>query len=207
MLEDVSFHIQKGDFVGIMGPNGSGKSTILKLVCQILKPNGGHVLVSEKVAPLLELAAGFHSELTGHENIFLYGSILGMTDIEIKRKWSSIVAFADLGEFLYTRTKFYSDGMLVRLGFAIVIHSEFDILVADEVLAVCDASFQQKCLSRINEIQRENKTILFVSHDAELVYRICNKIIHVLDKKVIVTDNSKIQELWIKNTEELPLAF
>ena len=163
--------------------------------------------MSGKVAPLLELAAGFHSELTGHENIFLYGSILGMTDIEIKRKWSSIVAFADLGEFLYTRTKFYSDGMLVRLGFAIVIHSEFDILVADEVLAVGDASFQQKCLSRINEIQRENKTILFVSHDAELVYRICNKIIHVLDKKVIVTDNSKIQELWIKNTEELPLAF
>ena len=173
-LDDVSFSIQSGDRVGIIGRNGAGKSTLLKILSRIVSPTKGRITLDGRVASLLEVGTGFHPELSGRENIFLNGAILGMSKKEIQRKFDEIVAFAEVERFLDTPVKRYSSGMYVRLAFAVAAHLEPEILVVDEVLAVGDAAFQKKCLGRMKEVAGEGRTVLFVSHNMEAVQKLCN---------------------------------
>lgn len=175
-LKDMSFDIQQGDRVGIIGRNGAGKSTLLKVLSRITEPTHGSIKIKGRVASLLEVGTGFHPELTGRENIFLNGSILGMSRSEIKKQFDAIVDFAEIEKFLDTPVKRYSSGMYVRLAFAVAAHLEPEILVVDEVLAVGDAQFQQKCLGKIEEVSdREGRTVLFVSHNMKVIKDICNQ--------------------------------
>lgn len=174
-LKDVSFEINQGDRVGIIGRNGAGKSTLLKILSRITEPTSGKVIIKGRVASLLEVGTGFHPELTGRENIFLNGAILGMGKVEIKRKFDEIVTFAEVERFLDTPVKHYSSGMYVRLAFAIAAHLEPEILVVDEVLAVGDAQFQKKCLGKMEDVGREGRTVLFVSHNMGAISALCNK--------------------------------
>jgi lipopolysaccharide transport system ATP-binding protein len=176
-LKDVSFEVKKGERIGIIGRNGAGKSTLLKILSRITEPTTGRISVKGKVASLLEVGTGFHPELTGRENIFLNGAILGMTRQEIKRKFDEIVAFAEVEKFLDTPVKHFSSGMYVRLAFAVAAHLEPEILVVDEVLAVGDASFQKKCLGKMNDVAKEGRTVLFVSHNIAALENLCEKII------------------------------
>ena len=175
-LKDVSFEVKQGEVLGIIGRNGAGKSTLLKILSRITEPTEGRVLLRGRVASLLEVGTGFHPELTGRENIFLNGAILGMTQREIRRKFDEIVAFAEVEKFLDTPVKHYSSGMYVRLAFAVAAHLEPEILIVDEVLAVGDAEFQKKCLGKMDEVSRnEGRTVLFVSHNMEAVLRLCTQ--------------------------------
>ena len=172
-LQDVSFEIQRGEVVGIIGRNGAGKSTLLKVLSRITEPSAGRVIIKGRVASLLEVGTGFHPELTGRENIYLNGAILGMTRQEIKRKYDEIVAFAEVDKFLDTPVKRYSSGMYVRLAFAVAAHLEPEILLVDEVLAVGDVAFQQKCLGKMEEVAGVGRTVLFVSHNMGSIGRLC----------------------------------
>lgn len=174
-LKDVSFDIQQGDRVGIIGCNGAGKSTLLKILSRITEPTAGRVKISGRVASLLEVGTGFHPELTGRENIFLNGAILGMSKVEIKKKFDEIVAFAEVERFLDTPVKHYSSGMYVRLAFAVAAHLEPEILIVDEVLAVGDAQFQKKCLGKMEDVSKEGRTVLFVSHNMGAVRTFCER--------------------------------
>jgi lipopolysaccharide transport system ATP-binding protein len=174
-LRDVSFDIQQGDRVGIIGRNGAGKSTLLKILSRITEPTVGSVSIRGRVASLLEVGTGFHPELTGRENIYLNGAILGMSRLEIKRRFDEIVAFAEVEKFLDTPVKRYSSGMYVRLAFAVAAHLEPEILIVDEVLAVGDAQFQKKCLGKMEHAGSEGRTVLFVSHNMNAMRRLCNK--------------------------------
>lgn len=175
-LREVSLEIEQGEVVCIMGRNGAGKSTLLKLLSRITEPTTGSIAIDGRVASLLEVGAGFHLELTGRENIFLNGAILGMSRTEIKRKFDSIVAFAEVERFLDTPIKRYSSGMYVRLAFSIAAHMEPDILLVDEVLAVGDAAFQKKCLDKMREVARKSgRTVLFVSHDIRVIKELCTR--------------------------------
>lgn len=174
-LKGVSFEIKQGDRVGIIGRNGAGKSTLLKILSRITEPTSGRVGIKGRVASLLEVGTGFHPELTGRENIFLNGAVLGMSKAEIKKKFDEIVAFAEVEKFLDTPVKRYSSGMYVRLAFAVAAHLEPEVLIVDEVLAVGDAQFQKKCLGKMEAVGREGRTVLFVSHNMEAVRKICNK--------------------------------
>lgn len=176
-LNDVSFEIQQGDRVGIIGRNGAGKSTLLKILSRITEPTTGKIRISGRVASLLEVGTGFHPELTGRENIFLNGAILGMSKIEIQRKFDEIVAFAEIEKFLDTPVKRYSSGMYVRLAFAVAAHLEPEILIVDEVLAVGDAQFQNKCLGKMKEVGKEGRTVLFVSHNMSAIQLLCERCI------------------------------
>jgi lipopolysaccharide transport system ATP-binding protein len=180
-LSEVDFEVQQGDVVGIIGRNGAGKSTLLKLLSRITEPTTGRIELHGRVASLLEVGTGFHPELTGRENIFLNGAILGMTRAEIKRKFDEIVAFAEVEKFLDTPVKRYSSGMHVRLAFAVAAHLEPEILLVDEVLAVGDAEFQKKCLGKMEDVSRGGRTVLFVSHNMGAVSNLCGKGI-VLDR-------------------------
>ncbi len=174
-LNDVSFEIQQGDRVGIIGRNGAGKSTLLKILSRITPPTKGRIEYSGRMASLLEVGTGFHGDLSGRENIYLNGSILGMTKHEIDRKFDEIVSFAEIEKFLDTPVKRYSSGMYVRLAFAVAANLESDILIVDEVLAVGDAAFQKKCLGKMNEVSKaDGRTILFVSHNMGQVASLCN---------------------------------
>lgn len=164
-LDDVSFDIEEGSVVGIIGKNGAGKSTLLKVISRITAPTSGFVRMKGRVASLLEVGTGFHPELTGRENVYLNGAILGMRRSEVARKFEQIVEFAEIGEFIDTPVKRYSSGMYVRLAFSVAAHLEPEILLIDEVLAVGDANFQKKCMGRMQEVGREGRTILFVSHN------------------------------------------
>jgi ABC-2 type transport system ATP-binding protein len=175
-LKDVSFEVAQGSTFGIIGSNGSGKSTMLKCLTGILSPDKGHIRTDGKIAALLELGAGFHPDLSGRENIFLNGAILGMTSKEILRKLEEIVEFAGLSQFIDTPVKNYSSGMTVRLGFAIAINVEPEILIIDEVLAVGDAAFQQKCLEKIEDFRSDGRTIIIVSHGLGQVAQICDSV-------------------------------
>ncbi len=174
-LRDVSFAVRAGTTFGIVGENGSGKSTLLRVIARILKPTSGAVRVAGRVTALLELGAGFHPELTGRENIYLYGSILGLKRREVNARLDEIIGFAELGEFIDTPVKHYSSGMLVRLGFAVAVHLDPDILITDEVLAVGDEAFQHRCLEKVHEFARAGKTIIMVSHDLNLVRQLCDE--------------------------------
>jgi homopolymeric O-antigen transport system ATP-binding protein len=171
-LDDVSFEIRKGQVVGIIGGNGAGKSTLLKILSRITTPTRGHARISGRVGSLLEVGTGFHPELTGRENIFLNGAVLGMARREIARKFDAIVAFAEVDRFIDTAVKYYSSGMYVRLAFAVAAHLEPEILIVDEVLSVGDARFQQKCLGKLDDVAKAGRTVLFVTHNMAAVYRL-----------------------------------
>lgn len=176
-LKDVSFEIKKGEVVGIIGRNGAGKSTLLKILSRITDPSEGRVRLRGRVASLLEVGTGFHPELTGRENIYLNGSILGMSRAEIKAKFDEIVGFAETEKFLDTPVKRYSSGMYVRLAFAVAAHLEPEILIVDEVLAVGDAAFQKKCLGRLQDVAgQDGRTVLFVSHNLDSILRLCSRV-------------------------------
>ena len=174
-LKAVSFEIKRGEAVGIIGRNGAGKSTLLKVLSRITEPSSGRVTIRGRVASLLEVGTGFHPELTGRENIYLNGAILGMSRQEIRRKFDEIVAFAEVDKFLDTPVKRYSSGMYVRLAFAVAAHLEPEILVVDEVLAVGDAQFQKKCLGKMGDVAHEGRTVLFVSHNMAAVQQLCQR--------------------------------
>lgn len=178
-LRDVSFRVEAGDCFGLLGPNGSGKSTLLKIITRVLEPDTGHVEVRGKVSALIELGAGFHPDLTGRENIFLLASILGIPRREMALRFDDIVSFAELDRFIDTPVKHYSSGMYMRLGFSAAIHVEPDILIIDEVLAVGDAHFQEKCLGVLDRFRREGRTLLLVSHDLDLMQRFCNRAVYL----------------------------
>ena len=174
-LKDISFEVNQGEVLGIIGKNGAGKSTLLKLLSRITSPTTGRVRAKGKVASLLEVGTGFHPELTGRENIYLNGAILGMTRHEIKSKFDNIVEFSGISRYIDTPVKRYSSGMYVRLAFAVAAHLEPEILIVDEVLAVGDAEFQKKCLGKMKEVSTNGRTILFVSHNMAAVRGLCNK--------------------------------
>jgi len=193
-LKDVNFDVNQGEVVGIIGRNGAGKSTLLKILSRIVRPTSGEVMIRGRVGSLLEVGTGFHPELTGRENIFMNGAVLGMKRAEIVRKFDEIVAFAEVEKFLDTPVKFYSSGMYVRLAFAVAAHLEPEILIVDEVLAVGDAAFQQKCLGKMGDIaEKEGRTVLFVSHNMEAITRLCNEAI--LIKNGIIEQSNSIHKL------------
>jgi lipopolysaccharide transport system ATP-binding protein len=192
-LMDVSFEICRGERVGIIGRNGAGKSTLLKILSRITEPTTGRVEIRGRVASLLEVGTGFHPELTGRENIFLNGAILGMTRREIRSKFDEIVGFAEVEKFLDTPVKRYSSGMYVRLAFAVASHLEPDILVIDEVLAVGDAQFQNKCLGKLSDVSAGGRTVLFVSHNINAIEKMCSRVI-LLQGGTMVEDTSDIRQ-------------
>ena len=191
-VQDVSFDVQPGEVVGLVGRNGAGKSTLLKLLSRITTPTSGRIEVRGRLGSLLEVGTGFHPELTGRENVYLNGSILGMTRREIAKKFDQIVEFSEIGKFLDTPVKRYSSGMYVRLAFSIAAHLEPDILILDEVLAVGDATFQRKCIDRMTELARAGHTILFVTHNMQLVPRLCDRAVHLSKGRVIEVGPSDV---------------
>ena len=220
-LKDVSFDVEKGDVMGIVGRNGAGKSTLLKILSQIAEPTAGEIRLYGRIGSLLEVGTGFHPELTGRENIFLNGAILGMSKGEIKRQFDAIVDFAEVEQFLDTPVKRYSSGMYVRLAFAVAAHLNPEIMIVDEVLAVGDASFQKKCLAKMQDVAKDGRTILFVSHNAAAIYQLCQKavlleggqvtaqgdIADVMDKYVIAEqtpEQSVYNGVW-KRRHPMPL--
>src|SRR4029077_13471181 len=173
-LDDVSFEVKRGEVLGIIGRNGAGKSTLLKILSRITEPTRGRATIRGRVASLLEVGTGFHQDLTGRENIFLNGAILGMSRAEIKSKFDEIVDFAEVDKFLDTPVKRYSSGMYVRLAFAVAAHLEPEILLVDEVLAVGDAAFQRKCVGKMSDVAGEGRTVLFVSHNMAALQALCS---------------------------------
>ncbi|MDP2785869.1 MAG: ABC transporter ATP-binding protein [Sulfurimicrobium sp.] len=203
-LDDVTFSVEQGEVLGIIGHNGAGKSTMLKLLANISKPSSGSITVKGKIAPLIEVGAGLVGDLTGRENIYLNGAILGISKAEIKRKFDDIVAFAELEEFIDTPIKRYSSGMSVRLGFAIATSIDADILIVDEVLAVGDLAFQRKCFDRMEDmIKRQGKTVLLVSHNIRQVERLCSRVI-LLDHGHIFSNGSpaEVANLFFDRSNE-----
>jgi lipopolysaccharide transport system ATP-binding protein len=206
-LRDVSFEIKQGDRVGIIGRNGAGKSTLLKVLSRIVEPTTGQIGIKGRVASLLEVGTGFHPELTGRENIYLNGAILGMSRAEVVRKFDEIVAFAEVEKFLDTPVKRYSSGMYVRLAFAVAAHLEPEILIIDEVLAVGDAQFQQKCMGKMEDVSREGRTVLFVSHNIATMNQLCNKGIFLAAGKVVGTGTmgNVVSQYLTRGINDLPV--
>lgn len=201
-LEDVSFEVRRGEVLGIIGRNGAGKSTLLKILSEVTSPTKGTVKLKGRVASLLEVGTGFHPELTGRENIYLNGAILGMTKNDIHRKFDEIVAFAEVMNFLDTPVKRYSSGMYVRLAFAVAAHLEPEILIIDEVLAVGDVQFQKKCLGKMGEVAKGGRTVLFVSHNMSSILSLCNNV-RLLDQGRIVC-NGSTQDLIAQYMQSIP---
>lgn len=187
-LKDLTFDVKQGDTLAIIGKNGAGKSTLLKIFSRITPPTKGQVRISGRVASLLEVGTGFHPELTGRENIYLNGALLGMSKREIKKNFDEIVDFSEIETFLDTPVKRYSSGMFVRLGFAVAAHLDPDILIIDEALAVGDAAYKKKCLAKMEEIGREGRTVIFVTHDMWAL-KFCNKGILLDEGRIIPTDS------------------
>ena len=190
-LKDVSFEVREGEVVGIIGRNGAGKSTLLKILSRITEPTSGYAKIHGRVGSLLEVGTGFHPELTGRENIYLNGAILGMKKAEIERKFDEIVAFAEMEKFIDTPVKRYSSGMYVRLAFAVAAHLEPEILVVDEVLAVGDAAFQKKCLGKMHNVAREGRTVLFVSHNLGAVTQLCTSALLLCQGRLVAEGPTK----------------
>ena len=195
-LKDVSFGVKKGEVLGIIGKNGAGKSTLLKILSRITEPTSGRAEISGRVSSLLEVGTGFHPELTGRENIFLNGTILGMTRKEVKAKFDEIVDFSGVEKFIDTPVKHYSSGMYVRLAFAVAAHLEPEILIIDEVLAVGDAEFQKKCLGKMDAVAKEGRTVLFVSHNMGAVNSLCSNCILLNNGNIVI--NNKTADVILK---------
>jgi lipopolysaccharide transport system ATP-binding protein len=192
-IKDVSFDVKQGEVLGIIGKNGAGKSTLLKLLSRVTSPTSGRIRAKGRIASLLEVGTGFHPELTGRENIYLNGAILGMTKAEIKRKFSEIVEFSGVERYIDTPVKRYSSGMYVRLAFAVAAYLEPEILIVDEVLAVGDAEFQKKCLGKMKDVSdREGRTVLFVSHNMAAIKTLCNNAVLMANGQVVLKDNVKL---------------
>jgi ABC-type polysaccharide/polyol phosphate transport system ATPase subunit len=200
-LNDINFTVNKGETIGIIGPNGSGKSTILKLIAGVMSPTKGKVIVKGKISPLIELGAGFHPELTGKENIFLNGAILGLSQKEIEKNYNSIVDFAEIAEFIDQPVKHYSSGMYMRLAFAVAVHVNPEILIVDEILAVGDTAFQAKCFAKMEEFKKsKNITIIFVSHSLEAIKNFCTKAIYINHSKLIDQgESSKVCQTYLND--------
>ena len=186
-LDDVAFDVHQGETVALLGFNGSGKSTLLKLISGVLRPDGGRVRTRGRVAGLIEVGAGFHPDLTGRENVFLNGAILGMTKKQIEDAYDSIVEFSEIPDFMDTEVKFYSSGMFLRLAFAVAVHSDPEVFLIDEILAVGDEPFQRKCLDEIRGLSDQGKTLVIVSHDLNMVSDLCERGV-LLEKGVKVAD-------------------
>ncbi len=186
-LHEVSFAVQQGESIGLMGLNGSGKSTLLKIINGVMRPDEGSVLTRGRIAGLIATGAGFHPQLTGRDNVYLNAAILGMSEKETKAKFDQIVAFADIGRFIDSPVGFYSSGMFSRLGFAVAVHTDSDIFLIDEVLAVGDKPFKRKCLQRMEQIRAEGRTMFYVSHSAPSVRRMCPRVL-VLEKGHLAFD-------------------
>jgi ABC-2 type transport system ATP-binding protein len=205
-VEDVSFTVEQGESVGLMGLNGSGKSTLLKLINGVMRPDRGSVLTRGRIAGLIATGAGFHPQISGRDNVFLNAAILGMSEAETKRKFDQIVDFADIGKFLDTPVGHYSSGMFSRLGFAVAVHTDSDIFLMDEVLAVGDRPFKRKCLARMQEIRDEGRTMFYVSHAAGSVRKMCDRVL-VLDQGKLAFDgdvDEGIRFLHYDDDEENP---
>ena len=188
-LKDVSFEVDRGEVLGVIGPNGAGKTTLLKILSRITEPTEGRAEIYGSVGSLLEVGTGFHYELSGRENVYLSGAVLGMSKREIDEKFDDIVSFAEVGEFMDTPVKRYSDGMRVRLGFSVAAHLEPDVIIVDEVLAVGDASFQRKCLGRMGEVRGEGRTVIFVSHDMAAVENLCDRAFALARGEIFASGN------------------
>ena len=185
VLKDISFEVQQGEVLGIIGKNGAGKSTLLKILSKVTGPTSGRILANGRIAALLEVGTGFHPELTGRENVYLNGAILGMTKQEIRSKFNEIVDFAGVERYIDTPVKRYSSGMMVRLGFAVAAHLEPEILIVDEVLAVGDIEFQKKCLGKMNEVSKSGRTVLFVSHNMNAVRNLCTRCVVIENGELV----------------------
>ena len=193
VLKDVSFTVEAGEVVGVIGRNGAGKSTLLKILSRITKPTSGYAEIHGRVGSLLEVGTGFHPELTGRENIYLNGAVLGMKKAEIERKFDEIVAFAETEKFIDTPVKRYSSGMYLRLAFAVAAHLDPEILIVDEVLAVGDVQFQKKCLSKMQDISKEEgRTIMFVSHNMDAIRRLCNRCLMIADGRLVANGDTAV---------------
>lgn len=190
-LDRASFQITEGESVALLGFNGSGKSTLLKLISGVLQPDEGTVRTRGRVAGLIEVGAGFHPDLTGRENVFLNGAILGMTEDQITARFDEIVAFSEIEKFIDTEVKFYSSGMFLRLAFSVAVHSDPEVFLIDEILAVGDEPFQRKCIERIQALKAEGRTLVIVSHDLDLVARLCERGI-LLQKGVMIGDGPAV---------------
>lgn len=202
-LKDVTFDVYKGETLGIIGSNGAGKSTALKILSKIVEPTEGSIFTKGRVASLLEVGTGFHPELTGRENVFFNGSVLGMSKSEIQKRFDEIVAFSEIGKFIDTPVKFYSSGMHVRLGFAIAAHLDPDVLIIDEALAVGDVNFQQKCLSKMRDTARSGSTVIFVTHAMNIVEEICDRAVYLRNGQVVeIGDTSKIVGNYLGTTTQ-----
>jgi len=199
-LKDINFDVNQGDIVGIIGRNGAGKSTLLKILSQIVPPTSGEITIRGRIGSLLEVGTGFHPELTGRENIFMNGAVLGMKRLEISRKFDEIVAFAEVEKFLDTPVKFYSSGMYVRLAFAVAAHLEPEILIVDEVLAVGDAQFQKKCLGKMEDVGKEGRTVIFVSHQTGAITHLCSKAILLSKGGIVEAGNTQhVIDMYMKS--------
>lgn len=206
-LDDVSFEVKRGEVVGIIGRNGAGKSTLLKILSRITKPTRGTAEIHGRVGSLLEVGTGFHPELTGRENIYLNGAILGMRKAEIERKFDEIVAFAEVEKFIDTPVKRYSSGMYVRLAFAVAAHMETEVLLVDEVLAVGDAAFQKKCLGKMGDVAKKGRTVLFVSHNMTAVQSLCRRSILLESGKLALdSDSVRVIEVYLTDAEDMTAA-
>ena len=203
-VDDISFEVKKGETLGIIGPNGSGKTTLLKLLNGIFWPDKGKISVKGNVGALIEVGAGFHPLLTGRENIYINAAILGMTKEEVDEKFDEIVEFADIGDFLDVPVKHYSSGMFVRLGFAVAVHCEPDILLVDEVLAVGDIKFQSKSLRKMQEILNKGVSIVFISHNMDAVRRVCKKVVFLNHGKII--DSGESEKMILKYQKDMFIA-
>lgn len=196
-LDGINLNVYKGERLGIIGKNGAGKTTLLKLISRITVPTDGKITIYGKVSSMLEVGTGFHSELTGRENIYLNGAILGMSTAEVNEKMQSIIDYSECGKYIDTPVKRYSLGMVVKLAFAVAVHLDSDIIIMDEILAVGDISFQKKCLSKMDELSRnEDKTILYVSHNMETIRNLCQRCV-VIDKGKIIFDGDTEQAIKI----------
>jgi lipopolysaccharide transport system ATP-binding protein len=203
-LKDVSFEVREGEVLGVIGRNGAGKSTLLKILSRLSEPTSGRAIVAGRLGSLLEVGTGFHSQLTGRENVYLNGAILGMRRSELDRKFDQIVEFAGVEAFLDTPVKYYSSGMYVRLAFAVAAHLEPDILIVDEVLAVGDIAFQRKCLGKIGEVASEGRTVLFVSHNMPTIKSLCSRAILLEGGRVVQdSDPDSVVAAYLR-TEDIP---
>ncbi|MDQ0258387.1 ABC-2 type transport system ATP-binding protein [Sinomonas atrocyanea] len=202
-LKDVSLHVEEGETVALMGLNGSGKSTLLKLISGVLQPDAGSVRTRGRVAGLIEVGAGFHHDLSGRDNVYLNGAILGMSEQQIDAMFDSIVEFSEIGEFIDTEVKFYSSGMYLRLAFSIAVHTDPEVFLIDEILAVGDEPFQRKCISKIKELAAAGKTLFVVSHDLDLVSTICERGVLLEHGRVIMDGevHEVVKELRRRSSE------